>query len=503
MIKYDLILPLGLACSSSQTVREANLQLLSFPYDWVRPMFTDQDRLAHEIRERAEFLCNGFADWLRPEDFQFQHPLQMTRKDLYVNPRLNLVFNHDFPTGVPFETAFPDVRAKYRRRAGRLTALLRRARSVLIVRVDRPDLDIPTSVEDCQYVRRRLKEAYPQATFDFFLFTMERGRSFADRRVETVEPGFTRVSFDYQAKGAGHEPYQPDLRQTAAVLRERFAVRDYRTREERRQYDAQRRAKRLAREGVNSLVELHWKRISRVVRRPADWFRALMARSRQKKFDHVVVLGCACETAFRFYRRWGFLDSSLFAWANSRNLVTLTAALHDLPFVCSGALTFEPRSRMWHCENSDIYFHGRLAPGATMPGEDALAEDQAELRSRIGHLREKLLRCAADNSRTLYAYMLDRKDAESPALLHDLSALEHELAGVTHGEWTLLIICERRFRKRLPPDGGHLAVRTVAEFNPRSDAVNPKTGDSAGWDAVFTEFAPAVILPKAHAFKFE
>ena len=32
---------------------------------------------------------------------------------------------------------------------------------------------------------------------------------------------------------------------------------------------------------------------------------------------------------------------------------------------------------------------------------------------------------------------------------------------------------------------------------------DPGLGDTVGWDAVFTEFAPAEIQRKKHAFKFE
>jgi hypothetical protein len=31
----------------------------------------------------------------------------------------------------------------------------------------------------------------------------------------------------------------------------------------------------------------------------------------------------------------------------------------------------------------------------------------------------------------------------------------------------------------------------------------PEAGDPVAWNAIFTEFAPAKVLKKAHAFKFE
>lgn len=246
-LRYDLVFGLGQACSCSETLREAGLQLLSFPYDWVTNKCLDADRSAHDIRVRVREVCDGFSTWFGKNDFRFIHPLVDKRKDLFVSDRLDLVFNHDFPIGMPYDDAFELVRARYRRRADRLMQLIRAAGRVLVVRLDRPDQPVPTEVEDCRHVRRELARAFPNARFDLFLFSCEKGRAFENRIEETVEDGFTRVTFDYRNKEPDAQPFQVDVFTTGALLAGRFSVRDYRTRAEKLHYAKVRLDKRLAR----------------------------------------------------------------------------------------------------------------------------------------------------------------------------------------------------------------------------------------------------------------
>ena len=58
---YDLVVPLGYACSCSQTLRRAGLQLVSFPWDWVG---------VPPPSERCRIICEGFKDFMNLEDEQ-------------------------------------------------------------------------------------------------------------------------------------------------------------------------------------------------------------------------------------------------------------------------------------------------------------------------------------------------------------------------------------------------------------------------------------------------
>lgn len=500
-VRYDLVFGLGQACSCTETLREAGLQLLSFPYDWITNICATPGDDAHEILRRGEQVCDEFSTWFRKDEFEFVRHLPVCRKDLYVSKRLDMVFNHDFPMGLDYDHGFDLVDARYRRRARRLVELIRSARRVLVVRLDRPNQPTPTTLDDCRRVRAELARRFAPVQFDFFLFSYEKGRSFDSRIEQTVEPGFIRCTFDYHNSAPGAPDYQVCAKQTASVLSSRFAVRDYRTVEEKKAYAAQRRRKRLVRLKTG---------LDKLLLRLRCWFHGrfnllddIRARRNQRKFSQFVILGFNCETAFRFYRRWGFLDSSLFAWANSGDLERLTKAIARLSELGAGTFTFHAPSRMWRCDRTRLYFHGKMKPrpGAPAPTEDELSADREDLRSRLAHLKEKFVAYATNDKPTLFVYRLG-DDARLPGLDEKLTALEKALRDLGTVNGQLLVVCERADLKRMPQAPGRI-FRAVSRFNPPDDVTNPKRGDSAGWNRIFTEFAPERILPKAHGFKFE
>ena len=251
---YDLVLPLGEACSCTETLRAAGLQYLSFPFDWISYANPDGDRAKHDILYRARDIANRFCGWFRPEDFTLVSTTQGNGKDVYINQALDLVFNHDFPTGMEFHRAFELVNARYRKRGARLLQILDAAHRVLIVRMERPYDKLlkpqPTLPEDSRELRRVLQAAFPNATFDVFVFRFERGRAEKDLVEEEIEPGLTQVTFDYHDYKPGLMEYAVCLKRTAAILSSRFAVVDYRTPEEIRAY-----RQRLRRKALNRLLK--------------------------------------------------------------------------------------------------------------------------------------------------------------------------------------------------------------------------------------------------------
>ena len=226
---YDLAFGLGPACSCSQTLRKAGLQLLSFPYDWIGPHTDLYDR---DVSRRTDQICNEFAGWFNPADFEPAGSSDQSGKDHYFNRRLQLIFLHDFIKGSSFEEAFPAVQAKYRRRIARLLELIRQSRRVLLARVDRPDVPCRTPTEECLYARRRLMEKFAPTVFDVVVLSHEEGRPFDQLVEERPAEGVTRLRFDYDDRTPGAPSYQPVFALTAKALSDRFAVRDYRTPEE-------------------------------------------------------------------------------------------------------------------------------------------------------------------------------------------------------------------------------------------------------------------------------
>ena len=154
MKEYDFIVGLGRACSCSQSLRRAGLQLLSLPWDWIT---YDLHPPRPDLLLRIDVIASGFAGWLEEEDLKFVKRNPVSGMDLYINERNNILFAHDFPPDVPLHESFPAVKAKYDRRVKRLLQLLADAKSgILAVYMDAPTYPA-TDVETCREAQRRLQ----------------------------------------------------------------------------------------------------------------------------------------------------------------------------------------------------------------------------------------------------------------------------------------------------------------------------------------------------------
>lgn len=259
-MQYDLILGLGRACSCSQSLRAAKLQLLSFPFDWITWGFE------RELPYRTELLCNGFNDWLRKEDLEFVR--NVNERARYVDRRTKTLFFHDFDANGNFDEEFPKVAEKYNRRIARLYHLIESSRRILLVRVDRPSTAQATSIEDCQEARRKISQRFPNAQFDFCLMSFEKGRTLENRKVETVEEGFTHITLDYHNYAFDIDQPNPNLDVSAAALKALFSVRDYRTQEEIANQAKRHRQARLKKAGARNVLHYRWLKLKASILKP-------------------------------------------------------------------------------------------------------------------------------------------------------------------------------------------------------------------------------------------
>ena len=94
-------------------------------------------------------------------------------------------------------------------------------------------------------------------------------------------------------------------------------------------------------------------------------------------------------------------------------------------------------------------------------------------------------------------------DVEGGRLAVGLGALEAAIVALGAKNWTLLVVCRAADMVKMPPPSANREYRCVRDFNPREHVTWAELGDPVGWNAIFSEFAPAKVLPKAHAFKFE
>ena len=260
MKTYDFAFGLGRACACTQTMRRAGLQYLSLPWDWIA---VDFDHNSPDLLYRVDIICNDFRDWFNREDFVYRGPNAGPGKDHYQNARNGVIFLHDFPKGVPLDESFPAIKEKYARRVARFLQMIKSAQGpILVVCMDSP-MASSTPIGDCLIARKRLIEHFPGAQFEFLKITLEPGRSLTDKIDETPAEGLYHIAFDYKDYRPGRKEYDVDQVTVAELLKERFAVRDYRTTNEIRAMRERTRAIKMREAGASSRLGYFFLRLKR------------------------------------------------------------------------------------------------------------------------------------------------------------------------------------------------------------------------------------------------
>ena len=492
MFKYDLIVPLGIACSCSQTLRRAGLQLASFPWDWVG---------LPPPSVRCTAICNGFKDFMNIEDLNWSGRNDTFGHEEVLNKRNGLIILHDFVSGIPLEVQYPTVSAKYDRRIKRLNRCLRTAKRVLLVTIDAPVTLDPTTPEDCRKSIEIMAEAYPNAEFSFLLFNIEEGRAVKDRIDEMPIEGVRHVAFDYKCHDPDAPKYAIDIDMLANFLKEEYSVRDYRTKDEIAAYNARRHKKRGAKLhrkmdeiGASNLLQYALHRVRRIWRRVLSKIgpRVFAARAAQHRYKQIILLGATTETAFRFHQRWGFAEDSLFSGASSGNLSTLISALKRPAAVGEGGFELDERRHIWRSTDFGLEFQGRLQwkEGAATPSKKQMDEDLADLRIRLEKLSEKIVRQLANEEETLLIYRLADNEGGSSELSDQLNRLEASISTLGAKNWKLLVVCLDSDISKMPPPSANRIYRSVKAFTPSEHPTWGELGDPVGWNAIFTESAP-------------
>jgi len=500
MKKYDLIFSLGRDDACSAALRQAGLQALALPWDRLA---VDVD--GGGLAARLDIMESGFDGWFREEDLELAAHAGASGKDVYRNRRSNLVYAHDFAKGVPLHEAYPAARARYDRLVERFKRLMDGARdNVLAVYMDAPDASNAVA-DDCRDARRRLQALYPHVKVDFLMIALEPGRRYAERTVEDSGDGFIRIAFDFRPGRSAKSGASVDTGLCAAAMRSVAAVREY------KDPAGIKKPRRTLREkmreaGAANLWQYFLFRRRREFARMKDLLfpRIFLARIRRKKYDHVLSLGMNCEPAFRFSLSWGFVDSTPFSWASSKDVAPFIEALRRPEHIACDGFSFLEDILMWKSEKTGITFHGRLEAGADGPAlaPEALADDKADLVHRLAYLNEKFTRILSDDSSKALVYRVDTRVALAEDINAQIASVQSALEERGARNYTLVVVTERSARGRISSAPNRM-VRTVKKFNPRGAVTRSEQGDPVGWRAIYSEFTPKKILPKKHAFKFE
>lgn len=229
MKKYDVVFGMGFACSCTQALREAGLQLASFPFDWVG---------GPGIGFKSRFMVDDYRGWFEPGTLE---PMETPKfsGNWFCKDSFGFTPIHDFAMNRSIEEQLPQVHAKYRRRIDRLSRLLDEAKRVLVLYIEVPN-SAPADPAEVAGARATLNERWPGVTFEFLLFRYREGLAL-EAREESTGDGWRLVTYDY--KDRKEDEWRADWHQIGAWLKTQYEVVDYRTSAEREQW---RKAQRTA-----------------------------------------------------------------------------------------------------------------------------------------------------------------------------------------------------------------------------------------------------------------
>lgn len=190
--KYDLIFGIGEACSCSTCLRRANLQIRSYPFDWL---------FGSTFLDRVKILANNFENLINLEDIECtgNNGIPTHLCDIYSNKSNGFVFNHDFLSGSNPAEVIGEIAEKYKRRGDRLIKSAENSKKILAVWIDSPGA-LWKMKNDADFTegQKILQERFPDAQVDLLFVEWEKGRPFKEKKHEIISGNIEKYSFDYQ-----------------------------------------------------------------------------------------------------------------------------------------------------------------------------------------------------------------------------------------------------------------------------------------------------------------
>lgn len=212
MRRYDFIFSLGQACSCTENLRKARMQVFSYPFDWL---------YGTDLENRVKLLTSNFKGWFNEEDFSFMEDKPGSRFHVYKNRKTGLVFNHDFPQAEDFKTGYASVSGKYGRRVARLLNKIETSPKVLAVYIEQPYTEDFVADAKLIELQRLLAERFGAGVID--LLYVHKGRS---RQAEwrDVAGGVMILALDYKSTDPNAFDYQVDRRCLSKSLKKKIGL---------------------------------------------------------------------------------------------------------------------------------------------------------------------------------------------------------------------------------------------------------------------------------------
>ncbi|MBQ2645143.1 hypothetical protein IJG14_06200 [bacterium] len=238
--------------------------------------------------------------------------------------------------------------------------------------------------------------------------------------------------------------------------------------------------------------------------------RYLFALRNSQKYENIICLGYNCEIAYRFYKKYKFIDSSLFGWTYV-TFNQLKFALENFELIGNGDFEYDMPSHTIKCLNTGIFFHGRTSASEFTNNEEEnekiINEDKIELKSRIKYLKDKFIKYTNNGKSTLY---IRKVDLNNMRLTDDCEQKRKEVIWIYNylksfckNKFKLLIVVEKPFYDKFVFDNSAIITRYVEKYSPDSCVTAKNEGDKYGWNLIFTEFQPKNRKKQKGKLKFE
>jgi len=232
----------------------------------------------------------------------------------------------------------------------------------------------------------------------------------------------------------------------------------------------------------------------------------LILSGRVRKHTVFLSLGRNCEVAFRYFKRNGFVESSLFQWSGFYTFPMLIAGLERFDEIFAGEI--RGPNPLYTCLRTNLRAHGKLPQttwekGVTDENRAAAEEDCKDLVGRMAHLKAKF-RTQLRSGGAFVVCKIRTEDWMADACEGQVKRLYELLLGFGAVDFDLVLVLEKACRsKLLTLNLSRVFVRYVDKFNPEDKVTDMSVGDRWGWRLVFDEFVPRVRQKQKHKFKFE
>ncbi len=184
---FDIIFSLGDACSCTETLRLANLQNYTYPFDWL---------LDGDFSLRANILLNDFDTWFEKKDLKLVDSYK--KNHVYTNQKTNITYIHDFYNDLSFDEAYSQVSNKYKRREERLLTSLKHAKTALLVYVNSPNKEMINN-NDLKNISKKLQVKYENTIINILYFYNVANISPDKAIIKKIDGNITKIIFDYNA----------------------------------------------------------------------------------------------------------------------------------------------------------------------------------------------------------------------------------------------------------------------------------------------------------------